>query len=93
MSPIIYESLVRPIYPTSQDMSSSIFKVICATAAFAASPTAAQIGNWDILYQSLETDFQDSMTNEIIMNYKSDTLDVCSTSPCSGRIAWAPSLA
>mmetsp|Transcript_7635 Transcript_7635/g.18947 ORF Transcript_7635/g.18947 Transcript_7635/m.18947 type:complete len:389 (-) Transcript_7635:199-1365(-) len=54
-------------------MSSSIFKSICAAAAFGASPTAAQIGNWDILYQSLETDFQDSVTNEITLKYKIGT--------------------
>ena len=69
---IIYEYLVRPIHP-NQDMSSSIFKSICAAAAFGASPTAAQIGNWDILYQSLETDFQDSVTNEITLKYKIGT--------------------
>ena len=50
-------------------MPSSIFKSICAAAAILASPTAAQIGNWDILYQSLETDFQDSVTNEITLDY------------------------
>ena len=50
-------------------MPSSIFKSICAATAILASPTAAQIGNWDILYQSLETDFQDSVTNEITLDY------------------------
>ena len=50
-------------------MPSSIFKTICAATAILASPTAAQIGNWDILYQSLETDFQDSVTNEITLDY------------------------
>ena len=50
-------------------MPSSIFKSICVATAILASPTAAQIGNWDILYQSLETDFQDSVTNEITLDY------------------------
>ena len=50
-------------------MPSSIFKSICVATAILASPTAAQIGNWDILYQSLEADFQDSVTNEITLDY------------------------
>ena len=50
-------------------MPSSTFKSICAVATFLASPTVAQIGNWDIVYQSLETDFQDSVTNEITLDY------------------------
>ena len=54
-------------------MSSSIFfKSICAAAvAILASPvvTAQSIGNWDILFTSLETDFQDSVTNEITLDY------------------------
>ena len=49
--------------------SSSIFKSICAAAAILATPTSAQIGNWDILYQSLETDFQEGVTNEITLDY------------------------
>ena len=54
-------------------MPSSILKSICVTAAFLVSPTVAQIGNWDILYQSLETDFQDSVTNEITLDYRIGT--------------------
>ena len=55
-------------------MSSSIFfKSICAAAvAILASPGVAKaqsIGNWDILFTSLETDFQDSVTNEITLDY------------------------
>ena len=50
-------------------MPSSIFKSICVATAILASPTAAQIGNWDILYQSLEADFQDTVTNEITLDY------------------------
>ena len=50
-------------------MPSSIFKSICVATAILVSPAAAQIGNWDILYQSLETDFQDSVTNEITLDY------------------------
>ena len=30
---------------------------------------AQSIGNWDILFTSLETDFQDSVTNEITLDY------------------------
>ena len=54
-------------------MSSSIFfKSICAAAVaiLASSVAKAQsIGNWDILFTSLETDFQDSVTNEITLDY------------------------
>ena len=54
-------------------MSSSIFfKSICtaAVAILASSVAKAQsIGNWDILFTSLETDFQDSVTNEITLDY------------------------
>lgn len=53
-------------------MSSSIVKSVCTAAAFLAAPVpaTAQIGNWDIIYQSLETDFQDSVTNEIMLDYR-----------------------
>ena len=57
-------------------MPSSTFSSICAATAAAlfASPTTAQvIGNWDILYQSLTTDFQDSVTNEITLDYRIGT--------------------
>ncbi len=50
-------------------MPTSIMKSLCASATFLAAPTAAQIGNWDIIYQSLETDFQSSVTNEIKLDY------------------------
>ncbi len=54
-------------------MTSSAFKSIVAAAAFLTPPTTAQIGNWDIIYQSLETDFQDSVANEITLNYRIGT--------------------
>lgn len=54
-------------------MPSSIFKSVIATAAFIATPSAAQVGNWDIIYQSLETDFKDSVTNEIVLDYRIGT--------------------
>ena len=54
-------------------MPSSIFKSVIATAACIATPSAAQIGNWDIIYQSLETDFKDSVTNEIVLDYRIGT--------------------
>ena len=55
-------------------MSSSIFfKSICAAAvailASSGVASAQSIGNWDILFTSLETDFQDSVTNEITLDY------------------------
>ena len=51
-------------------MVSSTFSFLAATALLVASPTAAQmIGNWDILYQSLATDFQKSVANEITVDY------------------------
>jgi hypothetical protein len=50
-------------------MVSSSFSFL-ATSALLASPTAAQmIGNWDILYQSLATNFQKSVANEIMVDY------------------------
>jgi hypothetical protein len=40
-------------------------------AILLSSPAAAQfIGNWDILFSSLATDFQQSVTNEITMDYQ-----------------------
>lgn len=73
-------------------MPSSIFKSVIATAAFAATPCAAQIGNWDIIYQSLETDFKDSITNEIVLDYRfgtgrsfqNDLFDSGCTEPITG---------
>ena len=55
-------------------MSSSVFfKSICtaAVAILASSRVASaqSIGNWDILFTSLETDFQDSVTNELTLDY------------------------
>ena len=49
-------------------MPSSIFKSSIA-AAFLASQAAAQSLNWDLIYQSFSTDFQDTVTNEITLNY------------------------
>jgi len=49
-------------------MPSSIFKSSVA-AAFLASQAAAQSLNWDLIYQSFSTDFQDTVTNEITLNY------------------------
>ena len=41
-----------------------------ASSALLVSPTATKmIGNWDILYQSLATDFQKSVANEITVDY------------------------
>ena len=58
----------------SSTMLSSIFKstsIAAAAAAFLVTPTAAQIGNWDVIYQSLETNFQDSVVNEVTLDYLS----------------------
>jgi hypothetical protein len=52
-------------------MVSSTFSYFLAASALLASPTAAQmIGNWDILYQSLVTDFQKSVAKEIAVDYR-----------------------
>ena len=52
-------------------MVSSTFSFLAATALLVASPTAAQmIGNWDILYQALATDFQKSVANEVAVDYR-----------------------
>jgi hypothetical protein len=51
-------------------MVSSNFSFLAASALLS-SPTAAQmIGNWDILYQALATDFQKSVANEIAVDYR-----------------------
>ena len=50
-------------------MLSSTFKSIIAATLFLALPTVAQIANWDILYQSLDADFQKASTaDEITLN-------------------------
>ena len=50
--------------------TSSLFFSAAVAAALLAAPAAAQIGNWDIVYQSLETDFQDAVANEISLEYR-----------------------
>ena len=50
--------------------SSSVFFSAALAAALLGAPAAAQIGNWDIVYQSLETDFQDAVANEISLEYR-----------------------
>ena len=56
-------------------MASAIFRIVSAGTAFLVSPTVAQadieniLGNWDILYQSLEIDFQGSATSEFTLDY------------------------
>lgn len=50
-------------------MPSSILKSFAITASFLASPAVAQIGNWDIIYQSLLTDFQNSVADEFTIDY------------------------
>ena len=51
-------------------MSSSILASISTAAAFLISPTAAQIGNWDVIYQRIETGFQSDVANEITLDYR-----------------------
>ena len=48
-----------------------IFRIQSAAiaAALLASPAAAQIGNWDINYQSLTTNFTYGVTDEIELEY------------------------
>ena len=55
-------------------MSSIIYRTIVATTFLAASTVAQTdieniLGNWDILFQSLETDFQGSIDSEITLGY------------------------
>jgi hypothetical protein len=54
----------------SYTMPFNIFKSILAAAILLASSTNAQIGNWDIFYQSLATNFQHTVENEITLNYR-----------------------
>jgi hypothetical protein len=51
-------------------MVSSTFSFLAASALLASPTTAQMIGNWDILYQSLATDFQKSVANEITVDYR-----------------------
>ncbi len=47
-----------------------MFKYFLIAATFYISPGASQVlGNWDILYRSLATDFQHSVTNELTLDY------------------------
>ena len=47
-----------------------MFKSFLIAATFFISPGASQVlGNWDILYRSLATDFQHSVTNELTLDY------------------------
>jgi hypothetical protein len=48
----------------------NIIIIICIVISIVASSTTAQLGNWEILFQSLETDFQNTMTDKIILKYK-----------------------
>ena len=51
-------------------MVSSTFSFLAATTLLVSSPTAAQmIGNWDILYQALTTNFQKTVANKIAVDY------------------------
>ena len=63
----------RSISSRTINMPSSIFKSICAAAAFLAFPTAAQIDNWDISYQSMETNFTQNVNDEITLDYRIST--------------------
>jgi hypothetical protein len=47
-----------------------LFNILCVVISILGSSTTAQLGNWDILFQSLETDFQDAMTNIITLKYQ-----------------------
>lgn len=51
-------------------MPFNIFKSIFSAVVFLSLPTIAQIGNWDILYQSLATNFQHTVDNEITLSYR-----------------------
>ncbi|KAL3759097.1 hypothetical protein ACHAWU_008706 [Discostella pseudostelligera] len=48
----------------------TLFNILCVIISILASSTIAQLGNWDILFQSLETDFQDAMTDIITLKYQ-----------------------
>ena len=50
-------------------MPSFGIKSAALVAALLASPAAAQIGNWDINYQSLSTNFTYGVTDEIELEY------------------------
>jgi hypothetical protein len=76
-------------------MSYAIFRTMFATTAFIAASTVAQMdifGNWDILFQSLETDFRRPTDNEFTFDYligkgrafKIDLFDKGCTDPITG---------
>ena len=48
----------------------NIFKSAITAAMFLGLPTYSLIGNWDIIYQSLATNFQHTVDNEITLNYR-----------------------
>jgi hypothetical protein len=50
-------------------MVSSIFSFLATSVLFALPTAAHMIGNWNILYQSITTDFQKSVANEIMVDY------------------------
>jgi hypothetical protein len=67
--------MLTTLFPTDfssiyNTMQFTIIKSIVAAAAFLALPSNAQIGNWDISYQSLTTNFQNSVENEIMLEYR-----------------------
>ncbi len=51
-------------------MPFNIFKSTITAAMCLGLPTYSLIGNWDISYQSLATNFQSTVDNEITLNYR-----------------------
>lgn len=54
-------------------MPSCLLKSIFVGATFLALTATGQIVNWDINYQSITSDFQESVINEITMDYNIGT--------------------
>jgi hypothetical protein len=47
----------------------TLFNIMCIAISIFAATTNAQLGNWDIIFHSIETDFQDSTTDDITLRY------------------------
>lgn len=70
--------LTKPFYYSSMYlepfdhvmMQTNLVTIICSILSLVASSITTQLGNWDILFQSIEIDFQDPMADTIILKYQ-----------------------
>lgn len=67
--PFFYSSLDQNTFDSIM-LPTKLVTIISFVISLIASSTTAQLGNWDILFQSLETDFQDPVADTIILKYQ-----------------------